>query len=832
MEVFHAVPTVAALLDQQNFGEALRLIDGAVEVFAAAMDTPFPLDYHYSPEEALVLAKLSLIRRDYRRSIEAALCAQHLLDSLEPFYQTALRFRMMEWLIEEAHGRQPRIEAGGTSLRSFVLAMIASDNLDISYLGYLAEIREYDLLKQKLRDLLMGGADATDLINALLDIAYDDVFEVFIDIGRSLIQQRPATASPLRRGPSETAKLSKPSTSKAEDLEGTSQRNSQGLQNEENSENSKLSAETISQPLINYIVDAFIAADDTASLSAFLERLPWRRLYQACFYIEDTHRLPLTLSNENANLILSGDWKEEILGNFLFRNSKTSFRLIEALSKARAPYVALCNSIMNAGTTNDTLYRNNKGLLAGREWTRFLDLASIGMIHQGNANGFEILREMLPSLESAGGEPAALMALGLMSVRKGDREVTEYLLNWLDHSDPEMVFGACMGLGLNLLEAGDGAVGTRLRALLAVDSTVVQESAAYALGMLYAGTDDEEVGALLAALCERSDFARLRRASGVAAALVAAMTMAEPRAFALGAADAYERAAAALAFGTAYVGTSDLSVIAKLLPLTSDSDDDVKRAAVIAVALVGYEDADITASCLVPLAQSHSMHVRAAVAVVLGLLNSGVGEGEVVNLLEALLYDSEALVRQGAAIGAGCALAQMNPTLVPNYKRVIDRVNHMLAAKGEAACVRIGAALGRAFAEAAGRSAVMSLRNLSRQLDVKRVVGAVMFLQSWYWYPLMGLSSLCMLPTPVFFFDENLDETEHVLANDAKYYDYLVRLPETRRSRKGRGSRDGEFKDTMTEAPRGLRSGDRLTYLERLVYDLESVVVFKSRDEE
>lgn len=807
MQSLFSLPILDDLLAQGKYAEALMIVNEAVEVLGPHLHGRFPPALNTTPEEALVLSKLYLVQRDYGACVRSALVARDILHRLDRFYYDAVVYRMMEYLLE--HGGDAKKSTDGGSfvceLKAFVLDFIKEDETGDSLLGYLAEIGEFGILKEKILGLSKTEVDCKNVLNVLLDEYYDEIYEVFFDVGA----ENPC--------------------------------------------------------MLNYVIEAFICANRLDDLSGFLSKLPWSAMYAACFYIEDTHHIKLRLSNENANFILSGDWKQEIMSNFMLKNTKTSFKFLESMSKARAPYISLCNCIMNAGTTNDTLYRNNKGLLTGREWVRFLEYAPIGMIHQGNINAFEILKEMLPSFESNSGEPASLMALGSMNARSCDKETTDFLLNWLESTSDEVVFGACMGLGLNLLESGDKAVYERLRALFSVDSTITQESALYAIGMLFAGTDDEEVLDFLHTVQAKSDFPRVKRVCGLATALVCIYGCRDEMKRTEGASeddagyfsaeeastdgdsgkkeggsdfasthfdflksnDAAERETAILSLGTAFIATSNLSIIKRILPFINDGDDDVKRSSVIAIALIGYEDANITSSCLVPLAQNHNLHVRAAAALVLGLFNCGTGDTELCALLEAMLYDSDDLVRQAAAMGVGFALVQMNPSLVPNYKRILDRLNSVLVAKGESACAKIGAAIGRAVAEAGGRAAIFSLGNFSHSLEVKRIVGAVLFLQSWYWYPLMGCLSLCLLPTPIFFFDENLDETDHVLTNDPKFYDYLVRIPEVRRSRKFKAGRDTDVRDVVSEAPKGLRSGSRLTDLERSIYGLECGVIFK-----
>jgi len=775
MDSYNAIYLVNSLIDKQHYRDALEFIRLSVETTALLLND-FPKELETTEEESLILAKLYLIKQDIPQCVKYALRAGNQLESLDEFYYNSIFYRMMDYLIQNKENEE---------LKTFILNHIQNEGCDSSYLGFLLEISEYGLLKEKIKILGKGNEDCREIIQHLLGVAYNELIDVFLDMG---------------------------------------------------TENSHL---------MLTIIDALIINDKKEELKEYLEALPWDRLYHACLYIEDSVSTDLKLENENANLILSGDWKQEILTNFLIKNSKTSFKFIESMGKARAPYIGFCNAIMNMGTTNDTLYRNNKGLVTSREWARFIEYASLGMIHLSNVNAFEILKEILPSLESSTGESGSLLALGLMKTGTRDQEVVDYLLNWVrvpdgeSALDCETIFGACLGLGLTLLESDDEKISQRLEELFSVDNTIVQEAAVYAMGLIYAGGGDKGVLATIKTVEESTEFPRVKRVCGISKALICALkatefyteeTDLEDYFAGLNSLDGNARMGAVQTLGATFTATGVLRVIERLLPLINDPVDDVKYAAVVAIALVGYEDSDITISCLLPLSQNHSMHVRAATALVLGLFNCGSGDKTLCTVVEALLYDSDDLVRQAACMGMGFLLAQMNPVLIDNYKRSIDRINHMIVSKSEAMSVKIGATIGRSLAEAGGRSVIFSLRNLTGYLEVKRVVGALLFIQSWFWYPLMPFISLCVLPTPIFFFDQNLNQTTNEFKNSSEYYDHLIKIPEVRRSRKNKHLKESDYKDVVITAPKGLKSGDRLTQLERNSNEIESVVVFKNDD--
>lgn len=767
METLRALPVIQNFLEQGQFNKAIAIIKEYIETLAPYINFDFPLPSHFNSEASLVLCKFFLLRQDYSKAIAYGMKAKDLLNTLDPFYFESFIFRTMEELISQPDGSDPYV----LEIRQFVLEYIKDDPSSDSLLGYLALIKEFTILRKRLVDLSNTAVDSREILLILNEINRKEMVEILSDCN---------------------------------------------IENESFFED---------------VIDAHVYLKNIEKLKNLISTLPWSKMYAACFYLEDTHNISLTLENENANFILSGQWKQEILSNFLFKNNKTNFKFLESMSKARAPYMALANSFMNAGTTNDSLYRNNKNLIGSKDWNRFLEFASLGMIHQGNFDPFEILKELLPSLENTSGEAGALMALGIMSAGRNDEEVNEFYMNWLNSNLEEIVFGSCIGLGLNSMETGNKQLFERLKSLFATDNTITQESALYAAGLIFAGTEDKEVVDFIRSIHDNTHFPRVKRVCGLAISLINVLS--ENRSdllILLESENASIRSMGLLSLGTAYAASSNLDIIDKILPFVDDRDDETKRSAVIAISLIGYGDPEIKSLCIVPLAENHNPFVRATAALCLGFFNSGICDIEVCNILEAMLYDSEELVKQNACIGAGFAFMQGNPTVIPNYKRTLDRMNLIIVSRSESQCAKIGASIGRAVCEASGKSSVFSLKNFSGQIVSNKVIGAMLFLYSWYWYPLIPCVALCLQPTPIFFFDQNLDETDDTLINSDSCYDYLVRLPEIKKSRKFKQTKATEqTKDILEPAKTSLKSGDKLMYREKLNKDLGSGVMFKDK---
>lgn len=76
--------------------------------------------------------------------------------------------------------------------------------------------------------------------------------------------------------------------------------------------------------------------------------------------------------------------------------------------------------------------------------------------------------------------------------------------------------------------------------------------------------------------------------------------------------------------------------------------------------------------------------------------------------------------------------------------------------KHEEILSRMGAILAQGIINAGGRNATISLVTRDGNLRQNAVVGLVLFLQHWYWYPLLNFLSLALTPTALIGLDKNL----------------------------------------------------------------------------
>ncbi|UYI28238.1 proteasome regulatory subunit RPN2 [Encephalitozoon cuniculi] len=769
MQTIRILPNIRALLRDGRESEAIDVINAHVDVVAPHIKDDLRYIKSSDPKTSLCLSKIYFVLEDYQQAIEYALRAGDLLVDDGSFYYTSIVYHMMD-----------SADIGGDDrIRDFVLKVIGAEDVDDSLIGYLFSIKAYGLLKEVLVKYISDGNDCRRLLDLLISLGEEEgclkeIYGMLAEIGPG------------------------------------------------------------KKPFIFYVIDAYFYLEDVEKVKALIERLVKEDIllcYDVAFYTEDNYSPEIEVADQRVMSILSGEFKKKILGAFLLEKNLTSFKFLESIARTRTHYLGLANSLMNLGTSNDTLYRNNADIFGqSSEWAKFSEVASIGMIHLFNSNPYEILKNYLPS-EVSQKEGGALMALGLIKAGTFSEEDTEYLLYFLDTEDtltPELAYGVCLGLGLINMGSANREILNKLKELSKVDRTLLVEASVYGMGMLGLNSWSVELLEDLRTIAGETEFERVKRAVGISFSLV--LMFSEEMFYdecnasngdfknyineLLYDKDSIMRANGVLSLGSAFVGTGRLGVISTLLPYINDGDDDVKRAAVIAIGLVCCDDRDLLVGTLEPLSENHNFFVRAAVAVVLGLFLSGTGDKVCTNILEALMYDTNSLVRQSACIGVGFITMQCNPELVPNYKRIIEKLNRLIVDKKESGAVELGAVLGRGLSEGGGRNIVFSVRNMSGITSADRIAGAVLFLHYWYWHPLISMVSLCALPTTVFCFNEDLEEEEIEIPTSSRYNNLLICLPDIKKARRFK-QKPKEDKEIVIESPSVLTFGSRCTIKQR-----------------
>lgn len=188
----------------------------------------------------------------------------------------------------------------------------------------------------------------------------------------------------------------------------------------------------------------------------------------------------------------------------------------------------------------------------------------------------------------------------------------------------------------------------------------------------------------------------------------------------------------------------------------SDVSDDVKRAALTNLGFLLFRKPEKIPELVKQLAESYNPHLRYGAAFAVGIGCAGTGLNEALRLLAPLTNDSVDFVRQGALIALSMVFIQITETQEPKVATIKKLYNKMIEDKHEEILSRMGAVLSQGIINAAGRNATISLTTRDGNLRQNAVVGLVLFMQHWYWYPLLNFLSLSLTPTALIGVNENL----------------------------------------------------------------------------
>ncbi len=90
---------------------------------------------------------------------------------------------------------------------------------------------------------------------------------------------------------------------------------------------------------------------------------------------------------------------------------------------------------------------------------------------------------------------------------------------------------------------------------------------------------------------------------------------------------------------------------------------------------------------------------------------------------------------------------------VATIKKLFDKMTNN---KYEEILSRMGAIISNGILNAAGRNSTISLTTHDGNLRQNSVIGLILFLQHWYWYPMLNFLSLSLTPTAIIAVNKNL----------------------------------------------------------------------------
>ncbi len=231
----------------------------------------------------------------------------------------------------------------------------------------------------------------------------------------------------------------------------------------------------------------------------------------------------------------------------------------------------------------------------------------------------------------------------------------------------------------------------------------------------------------------------------------------------------------------AYCGTGNNKAIRKLLHVAvSDTNDDVRRAAVEAIGFILFRTPEQCPSVVSLLSESYNPNVRYGAAMALGICCAGTGNKEAIALLEPMTNDPVNFVRQGALIASALILIQQTEAVCPKVKDYRQLYAKVISDKHDDIMAKFGAILAQGIIDAGGRNVTVSLQSRTGHTNVPAVVGMLVFTQFWYWFPLAHFIALAFTPTSLIGLNSDLKMPKLEYKSNAKpsLYGYPAPLEE------------------------------------------------------
>lgn len=495
--------------------------------------------------------------------------------------------------------------------------------------------------------------------------------------------------------------------------------------------------------------------------------------------------------------ILGGEVSIDLHLQFLIRSNHTDMLILKNTKDAIR--VSIChtatviaNAFMHSGTTSDQFLRDNLEWLArATNWAKLTATASLGVIHRGHEQeALALMQSYLPRDTGAGAgysEGGGLYALGLIHANHG-ATITDYLLGQLKDAQNEMVrHGGCLGLGLAAMGSHRQDVYEQLKFNLYQDDAVTGEAAGIAMGMVMLGSKSPQAIEDMVAYAQETQHEKILRglAVGIAFTMYGRLEEADPLVSSLCAdKDPILRRSGMYTLAMAYCGTGNNQAIRKLLHVAvSDVNDDVRRAAVTGLGFLLFRTPEQCPSVVSLLAESYNPHVRYGAAMALGIACAGTGLKEAIALLDPMTNDPVNFVRQGALIASAMILIQQTEATCSRVKDFRALYAKVVVDKHEDVMAKFGAILAQGIIDAGGRNVTVSLQSRTGHTNMLAVVGALVFTQYWYWFPLAHCLALAFTPTCLIALNAQLKMPKLEVRSNARpsIYAYPAPLEEKKR---------------------------------------------------
>lgn len=525
---------------------------------------------------------------------------------------------------------------------------------------------------------------------------------------------------------------------------------------------------------INLVI-MFKYNDDFATVSSIIYELIKRKeleiAYTLALEVSEMHgfnakvaeAIPIEVGFEKERrdliFILDGRFKEDLHRAYLKNYAKTdphyqnALKAIELKNSVAHGSAQLAIAMLQAYTQDDSFLKvpaNLEWAAKSTHWAKFAAIASLGLIHR-NVRSMDSMKPFLPAAnrEVVNHFPngGAMYGIGLIYASTNNNDAVTYLVDTTchpEHSKNDVVMhGAALGLGLICLAHSNPRASERLKELMNVNSSVIGEAAALAIGLVYAGSGNDVILSELANYADESDHEKILRSICMAIGIV---NFERPSKEYLKNIDENPKLklAVPMYLAMAYFKTSNHEAIRKLLACANDISNEVKRAAVIGLGFVMYHDPHLI-QLIQMMIYSYNPSIRYACA--MALMVGAKETKEVLDLIWPLLTDAVDYVRQAAFISISVLLQVSTTASEPKLADFRKLISDTMGKKHEETLAKMGAILATGLLDIGGRNMVVSLTTRSGVSKIESVVSMLVFSNFWNWFPYINFIGLTLTPS-------------------------------------------------------------------------------------
>lgn len=126
-------------------------------------------------------------------------------------------------------------------------------------------------------------------------------------------------------------------------------------------------------------------------------------------------------------------------------------------------------------------------------------------------------------------------------------------------------------------------------------------------------------------------------------------------------------------------------------------------------------------------------------------------------MLTPMLEDQSDFVRHGATLAMALVMQQCSEARSPSVKKFKEFLVKTIKDKHQPTIAKSGCVLAAGILDAGGRNCVVSMQSRAGFMKMGASIGVMMWLQSWYWYPLYHMLSLSFSPTALIGLNVDFD---------------------------------------------------------------------------